>query len=91
MAYEHKEGKATLFKNDKGDNPNRPDYSGDGMYKGELVKIAMWVNINDKGERRMSLNIEPKQQRQEQPKQESPAFSTDFGEPSNQLDDEIPF
>ena len=31
MAYEHKPGSFSLFKNDKGDNEKRPDYTGEGM------------------------------------------------------------
>ena len=31
MAYTPQEGGGALFKNDKGDNPARPDYRGDIM------------------------------------------------------------
>lgn len=85
MAYEHKEGKATLFKNDKGDNPNRPDFSGDGMVNGKIVKISCWVNKNDQGETRLGLNIEEKQQRQESSQSE---FT---GQGNAELTDEIPW
>ena len=30
MAFEPKPGQFSLFKNDKGDNDARPDYTGDG-------------------------------------------------------------
>jgi hypothetical protein len=44
MAYEPKPGSFTLFKNDKGDNANRPDYRGDGLdLNGNPVEVAAWI------------------------------------------------
>lgn len=90
MTFQHKEGKATLFHNDRKGNDRAPSYTGTGMYKGEEIRISCWVNKTEEGETRLGLNIEEKQKPTQQ-RQESPALSTDFGEPSNQLDDEIPW
>ena len=63
-----------LFKNDKGDNPNRPDYKGtytDG--KGEEFWVSAWVKDSKAGAKYMSLSMQPKGEKKEQahtPKQE---------------------
>jgi len=68
MAYEPKEGSGALFKNDKGDNPARPDYRGDVMLGGVLYEISGWIKPlpSDASKRFMSLSGKPKQARQEQ-------------------------
>lgn len=50
MAYEHKPGTFSLFKNDKGDNPKRPDYRGDGMdMAGNAIEVSGWLKEGKKG------------------------------------------
>ena len=50
MAYEQKPGDFVLFKNDKGDNPKRPDYRGDGIdLNGNPLEIACWIKEGKKG------------------------------------------
>ena len=50
MAYEHKPGTFALFKNDKGDNPKRPDYRGDGMdLEGNAIEVSAWLRDGNKG------------------------------------------
>jgi len=50
MAFEHKPGSFSLFKNDKGDNPNRPDYTGEGMsLDGVPVKVSAWLKEGKNG------------------------------------------
>lgn len=62
MAYQPKEGSGALFKNDKGDNPARPDYRGDIMLGGVLYEISSWVKPlpSDASKRFMSLSGKPK-------------------------------
>lgn len=62
MAYEHKEGSGSLFKNDKGTNPARPDYRGDIMLNGVLYEISGWIKpkANNPEERYLSLAGKPK-------------------------------
>ena len=59
MAYEHEDGKISLFVNDKGDNPKRPDYTGKGMYKGEEVHLSMWKSTSKGGMEYLSGRINP--------------------------------
>jgi len=80
MAYEHKDGSGALFKNDKGDNPARPDYRGDLMIDGTLYEIAAWIKDGNKG-KFMSLSAKPKE----------PKEQTQGGGGAGGFSDEIPF
>lgn len=64
--YQPKEGSGALFRNDKGDNPARPDYRGDVMLGGVLYEISGWIKPlpSDATKRFMSLSGKPKQERQ---------------------------
>lgn len=70
MAYEPKDGSGALFKNDKGDNPARPDYRGDVMINGTLYELSAWIKPlpKDASKKFMSLSAKPKQQQQEAPR-----------------------
>jgi hypothetical protein len=61
--YQPKEGSGALFKNDKGDNPSRPDYRGDIMLGGVLYEVSGWIKPlpSDASKRFMSLSGKPKQ------------------------------
>lgn len=44
MAYEHKPGTFTLFKNAKDGNESRPDYRGEGKdLAGNAIEVAAWI------------------------------------------------
>lgn len=59
MAFEHKPGSFTLFKNDKGDNEKRPDYRGEGLdLNGKTIEVAAWIKEGKKG-KFMSCTIKP--------------------------------
>lgn len=64
MSYTPKEGSGALFKNDKGDNPARPDYRGDVMVGGVLYELSAWLKPlpSDASKRFMSLSAKPKTQ-----------------------------
>lgn len=68
MAYEPKDGSGALFKNDKGDNPARPDYRGDITVGGVTYEISAWIKPmrNDESKRFMSLSAKPNTERQQQ-------------------------
>ena len=59
MAYELEDGKMSLFVNDKGDNPKRPDYTGKGMFKGEEVHLSMWKSTSKSGMEYLNGRINP--------------------------------
>jgi hypothetical protein len=60
MAFEHKEGKGTFRKNKYKKLDSHPDITGDGMYKGEIVKIAAWQKKDKDGGIYYSFSIAPK-------------------------------
>lgn len=65
MAFEHKPGSFTLFKNDKQGNDKRPDYTGTGVdLEGNKIKVSAWIKEGGKG-KFMSCRYEPMQGRQE--------------------------
>lgn len=47
--YEQKDFNGVLFKNDKKEKPNHPDYKGNGMVFGEEVWISAWVKDGKNG------------------------------------------
>lgn len=64
MAFELKDGQGTLHKNDKEDNPARPDYRGDLMLNGAMYAVSGWLKESKSGTKWMSLKVEPKRERQ---------------------------
>ncbi len=67
-----------LFKNDKGDNPKRPDYRGDITIAGHKYTLAGWIREGKKGN---FLSLKASNPTDYKPKQE----------PLPDLDDEIPW
>ena len=47
--YTHDEGQVSVFVNDKGDNPKRPDYNGKGKFRGEPFEISLWKTTSKDG------------------------------------------
>jgi hypothetical protein len=88
MAFQQRENSGTLFRNDKGDNPKRPDYKGDMNVGGVLYEIVGWTKDGSKG-KFLSLSIKPKEDRKPAPKKPAPAKSPDIFE--DDPDDTIPF
>jgi hypothetical protein len=54
MAYEHKEGQGSLFKNDKL-NDRQPDFKGTIMIGGTTYEIAAWNRTSQNGREYLSL------------------------------------
>jgi hypothetical protein len=55
-----------LFKNDKGDNPKRPDYTGKINVGGTEYRMSAWIREGQKG-KFMSGSIDPIEQQQSRP------------------------
>tara|TARA_R110000772_G_scaffold145504_1_gene255461 strand:- start:15934 stop:16188 length:255 start_codon:yes stop_codon:yes gene_type:complete len=73
-----------IFKNDKGDNPKRPDYKGsytDG--DGNEFWVSAWIKDSQKGDKFMSLSMQPKEAQGKQDAKPASNFSSD--------DDKLPF
>jgi len=86
MAFIPQEGNGGLFKNDKGDNPARPDYKGDIMLGGVLYEVAGWIRPKptNPAEKYLSLVGKAKEQQAAKPvAKPMPA--------SPEIDDDMPF
>lgn len=75
-----------LFKNDKQDNPKRPDYRGQINVGGTEYWISAWLRTSKKdGKKHMGLSVQPKEGEATKPaEQQPPAAKPEF-------DDDIPF
>ena len=62
MAYEQRENSGTLFRNEKGDNPARPDYRGEALVDGVEYRVSAWVKDGKKG-KFLSMAFEAKEER----------------------------
>lgn len=72
--YTPRELSGSLFKNDKGDNPNRPDYRGDICINGQVYSLSAWIKEGQRG-KFMSIKATPKEPTQ-------PAVVTDTPPPA---------
>lgn len=64
--YQPKDMSGSLFKNDKGENPSRPDYRGDICINGQVYSLSAWIKdgrpgTKMEGRKFMSLSAQPKQ------------------------------
>lgn len=76
---------AVLFRNDKGNNPKRPDYRGSGNWNGQEFNISGWVKeARRDGSKFLSLRFEPKGEMPQ--RQKPPQPPADFDD-----DKDIPF
>lgn len=46
-----------LFKNNKGDNPKRPDYTGKINIAGKEYRLACWIKTGQSGKNFLSLTV----------------------------------
>ena len=62
MAEYDNTNSGALFRNDKCDNPKRPDYRGELDINGTAYRISGWVKESKKdGSKFLSLKAEPKE------------------------------
>lgn len=65
MAYELREGFGNSFSNSFKEKDTQPDFTGDGMYKGEVVRLVLWEKKTAKGDTFLSWAISPKEEKKE--------------------------
>lgn len=82
---EQKLNRIAVFKNDKGDNPKRPDYTGNFDVAGIKFRLSMWDSVSQKGLEYWSGNIE-KVEEDKQQNNPAPAI-----EGADIKDEDIPF
>lgn len=60
--FSYKDGQGSLFVNDKGDNPARPDRTGRVMIGGKMYKISGWIKESTTGGKPwLSLSVQEEQ------------------------------
>lgn len=73
MAYEHKEGQGSLFKNEK-QNDRQPDYKGTIVIGGTTYEIAAWEKTSQRGSKFLSLQAQlPREHNEQKQVYQSPA------------------
>lgn len=89
MAFEHKPGSFSLFKNDKGGNDQRPDYRGEGKdLDGNAIELAAWIRRVEGKTPFMACTFKLKGEPAAKPAAK-PAAQSDGGIAG--MDDDIPF
>ena len=47
--FEQKDNSGTLFKNDRKESPNQPDYTGSCLVNGKGMRMAAWIKEGKNG------------------------------------------
>ena len=67
MAYEQNPNSGSLFRNEKKNAPNQPDYEGNALVGGKTYRIAAWIKTSKNGTKYMSLAFNEPQVQQTAP------------------------
>lgn len=55
--YEHKDNSGSLFRNDRKEKENQPDYKGSCMVNGTKMEMAAWIKEKADGSKFMSFKF----------------------------------
>ena len=82
----------TLFVNDKGDNPRRPDFTGDANVDGVMYRVSLWKKTKKNNEKEvfLSLSFTKKDAPRSAPQNTRPAAKAVNDEPFHD-DEKLPF
>lgn len=69
--------RGALFKNDRKQSENHPDYRGSINVGGTDMWISAWLKTSKNGQKFMSLSVSPKEDQAPAPQQAAPAPSSD--------------
>lgn len=64
---QQRDGSGALFKNDRKEQPNHPDYRGDITIDGQTYWLSAWIKEGQRG-KFMSLSAKPKEEQAPPPK-----------------------
>jgi len=88
MAYEQRDNSGSLFKNDRKEKENHPDYKGGCMVGGVEMWMSAWLKTGANGTKFMSFSFQPKDQQQAPARQTLPSQTP---QAETMLDDDLPF
>ena len=81
--FKHKEGFGSVFGNDKKQNEGQPDFIGDALWRGEIVRIALWKKKDKNGKTYLNAKLSEELKKLD---------SAPAGTPSRPvIDDDLPF
>jgi uncharacterized protein (DUF736 family) len=78
--------RGALFKNTKKETDKHPDYKGSINVGGTEYWVSSWLKVSGKGEKYLSLSVQPKEQAKPAPVQRQAASQT-----LADMDSDIPF
>jgi len=89
MAFEQRDNSGSIFRNEKKEKENHPDYKGSCMVGGVEMWMSSWLKVGANGTKFMSFSFQPKEQQAQQPAarqavKQAPA-------PAPEFDDDMPF
>lgn len=94
MAFEQRDNSGALFKNDKKEQENHPDYQGNITVAGRKYRLAAWIKTGKSGSKFMSLAVKEfdadMQQRNDRIQADHTAKAKG-GYANKDINDEIPF
>lgn len=95
--YQQRDMTGSLFKNEKKEQDNHPDYKGDCLIDGQAYWMSAWLKTSESGRKWMSFSFKAKESAQKTPsappkthgqmKREAASKGTGFDD----MDDDIPF
>ena len=93
MAYETKNNTGSLFRNNRKETENHPDYTGSGRIDGHDVWVSAWLKDKKDGGKYFSLSFKRKDGTAARPDDSARTFEREAKKhfPDATLDDEVPF
>ena len=67
MAYEHKENKGSIFKNEKKEKETQPDYTGQANVDGTVYNVSAWINKSKGGKKYFGLSFSIPKSKEDKP------------------------
>jgi hypothetical protein len=78
--FEHKEGRGKLFKARERKTEKSPHFTGNAMYKGEVIQISGWAELNDDGKlQAISLAVQEPREKSDAPAKKSNSDDDSWG------------
>lgn len=84
----NRDNSGAIFKNDRKETENQPDYRGEVMIEGVEYRLSGWINTSQKGTKYIGVKV---QEKQDYPGQQAPSQAPAQAPAEDDFQDEIPF